>query len=265
MNRYLTAAQLKYDAREKISINLGTVIGAFLVHMACYLPVWFFTSFTPSWSIVQIVLFTVVGIAVSIYGAMFVLGENFVALSIACGQNASVNDVFYAFKNRLAGKLSLVKLIPVTITQAVWVMVVLFTLKLSEVMPTNEYMMELLSSGDYAKITALSEELLPYSTKYLMLLMLYFVVTIVVNIIFSQSLFFMLDYPNEDAGSILSKSISLMKGNWGRYLYLQLSFIPWHILAMCTFYISTIWSAPYMRMTYANFYLDIMKNEGENQ
>ena len=265
MNRYLSAAELKDQARGTLLVNLGTVVGAFLVHMACYFPVWLFASFTPSLSIIQILFCAVSAIVVSIYNAVLTLGENFVVLSASCGMPASVSDVFYAFRNHLVSKVAMVRIIPEAIITTVWMVVVVYTIKMSEVMPDNDYLMGILQSGDYETFNTLAEQLFPYSCRYLGLLAAYLIIKTLVNIIFSQTLFFMLDYPDEDAMTILSKSISLMRGHWGRYFYMQLSFILWYLLAFATCYISMIWTMPYMRVTYANFYLDLVKNKGEDR
>ena len=56
----------------------------------------------------------------------------------------------------------------------------------------------------------------------------------------------------------MKESIRLMKGNKGRSLYITLSFLPLAFLSVLTCYIGMIWLAPYMDMTMANFYRDII-------
>ena len=56
----------------------------------------------------------------------------------------------------------------------------------------------------------------------------------------------------------MKESIRLMKGNKGRSLYITLSFLPLAFLSVLTCYIGMIWLIPYMDMTMANFYRDII-------
>lgn len=74
----------------------------------------------------------------------------------------------------------------------------------------------------------------------------------------SQIFYLMLDYPNLSAKEVLALSIRIMKGNKGRLFYLNLSFVPMMILGILSFGIGFLWLNPYMRMTGAYFFLDIM-------
>ena len=55
----------------------------------------------------------------------------------------------------------------------------------------------------------------------------------------------------------LKKSTSLMKGNYGRFLFLQLSFLPWGILSVLAMYIPLLYVLPYMELSNAAFYRDV--------
>ncbi|MDO4276121.1 MAG: DUF975 family protein [Eubacteriales bacterium] len=55
----------------------------------------------------------------------------------------------------------------------------------------------------------------------------------------------------------LKVSVRMMKGKIGKYLLLQISFIPWMILSVFTLYIGLLWLMPYMEMTNVMFYRDI--------
>ena len=50
-----------------------------------------------------------------------------------------------------------------------------------------------------------------------------------------------------------------MKGHKGRYFYISVSFLPLALLCLVTFGIGFLWLAPYMGMTFANFYVDLMQ------
>ena len=49
----------------------------------------------------------------------------------------------------------------------------------------------------------------------------------------------------------------MMKGNFWRYVKLNLSFVPLLLLSVFTFYIALFWIIPYMEMSMATFYRDL--------
>ncbi|MFD1418909.1 DUF975 family protein [Companilactobacillus keshanensis] len=57
----------------------------------------------------------------------------------------------------------------------------------------------------------------------------------------------------------ITKSRQLMDGNKWRYFVLQLSYIGWYLLGYITFGIALIWVIPYVCMTNANFYKDLVE------
>ena len=70
---------------------------------------------------------------------------------------------------------------------------------------------------------------------------------------------------NELVGQIIKYNFKIMKGSYGRYLYMMLSFIPWYLCSFLTCGLSYIWTHPYIYSTYTNFYLDLVtkRKQGE--
>lgn len=60
--------------------------------------------------------------------------------------------------------------------------------------------------------------------------------------------------PEISGTEAIRRSSDMMEGYKMEYFILQLSFIGWNILAVCTFGILYIWLIPYMNATNANFY-----------
>jgi len=54
----------------------------------------------------------------------------------------------------------------------------------------------------------------------------------------------------------------MMKGHKWEYFVLVFSFIGWELLTIITLYIGQLWLNPYKKATYANYYLELKK---ENQ
>ncbi len=79
----------------------------------------------------------------------------------------------------------------------------------------------------------------------------------------SQSYYLVLDYPELPAMDTLKMSFRIMKGHKARLFLLQLSFLPLVIASCFTFAIGFLWLIPYMQMTYALFFLDLMSPKRE--
>lgn len=74
----------------------------------------------------------------------------------------------------------------------------------------------------------------------------------------SLSYYLLIDDAEMEASEALKKSVKLMKGNYGRYIYMQLSFLGLLILGVLTLYVGFIWIMPYMQMTEIEFYREII-------
>lgn len=74
----------------------------------------------------------------------------------------------------------------------------------------------------------------------------------------SLSFYLLLDFPNKSAQEILLLSLRIMNGHKRRWLYITLSFLPLIVLCLFSLNIGFLWLTPYMQMTYACFFLDIM-------
>lgn len=75
---------------------------------------------------------------------------------------------------------------------------------------------------------------------------------------YSQVYYLLLDFPDYSAKELLKMSWKLMKGNVGRLLYLQVSFIPMTLAGLLSFGIGFLFVLPYQNMTYTLFYLDLI-------
>ena len=82
---------------------------------------------------------------------------------------------------------------------------------------------------------------------------------IIAAINYSQVYFIKLDNPKLKTGEVLAKSKELMNGHKMDYFVLCLSFIGWFILGALTLGILYLWIIPYMSVTQANFYNELVK------
>ena len=95
---------------------------------------------------------------------------------------------------------------------------------------------------------------------YAVLLVAGYSILVFVHILLSQIFYLMLDFPDYTAPQLLHLAPKLMKGHKARLFYIMLSFVPLLLLCIFSCGIGYLWIYPYMQTTYANFYLDLMKN-----
>lgn len=271
MNRYLPCSILKKNARTQLFGKLGTVIGAFLVHILCLMPLYLCLEKIGLSTWQQIIIYVLADILLNLIGSVFSLGESLLYLKNASGGDIGVLDVFYGFQGQIA-KVIKVRLIPVLVTVISEIPIILlsnvYTRAFAEAIPDMDKFMsmyrEALFSGNPAKVEALMayvNPLMPLAGLLVLAYLFQILVIFIVGVVFGLSYYVILDYPELSAKDTILYSIRLLKGNVGRYVYMRLSFIPWIILAPFTCMISYVWFYIYRGGTMANFYLDLVNKK----
>lgn len=82
-----------------------------------------------------------------------------------------------------------------------------------------------------------------------------------ISLKYSQVYYLLLDFPDYSSKELLKMSWKLMKGNVGRLLYLQVSFLPLTLAGLLSFGIGLLFVLPYQNMTYTLFYLDLIQQQ----
>ena len=78
---------------------------------------------------------------------------------------------------------------------------------------------------------------------------------------YSMTFYVMVDF-NLSGTEAISKSVELMKGYKAKLFRLGLSFFGWYLLSSLTFGIGTIFLAPYVEATVAEFYAELLDCHG---
>ncbi len=169
-----------------------------------------------------------------VFTSVFQVGLSFYCLNLACGREVRAGDIFYGFRNQFKKALSI---------SAVFVLVSQLCSLPSTVI---NY---LISSGEF-------RQYLPAACGILFLCLLLYVP---LSLGISQTYMLMLDFPNLSATELIKLSINIMKGQKLRLFLIQLSFIPLILLSLLTFGIGDLWLNPYMNVTYAYFFLNLMQ------
>lgn len=175
-----------------------------------------------------------------IFTTIFSIGLALVALNIACGNYVQTSDIFYGFRNDFSKAF-----------------------KISAVLVLIEQVMQIpytyLNYALYYTNTDQETLILP-----LILLVAGIILYVILHLGFSQVLFLYLDFPGHSAGQLIRESLRIMKGHKKRFFLLGLSFLPLLLLVVLTFGLGALWLTPYMQLTYAFFFLDLMHSRNNN-
>lgn len=237
MNQYKTSAELKANAKEALLGKYGVSVSAsFLYISLTYIITEISQIFLLVPGIVGKTLYYLSIFAIAVFTGIFAYGLKFFFLKIACKAPVKVSDIYYGFTSNLKEILKAQFFISL-ISYVAFLPYYIF----NEIMP--------------------SEKLADYIGLYFILFGLGLLGEFVVMLLYNQTFFIMLDFPNYDAKKALAFSKELMKGNKGRFIYLIVSFLPLMLLGMLTCCIGYLWLIPYVQTTYAYFYLDLVQNK----
>ncbi len=254
-SHYKSNAELKYLARMQMGGHFGLLIGTMLIP---FLISFFCTSILLSQS--YLVNF-VIGIIIQTLLSVLQVGATLIYLKTACNMPAQIGDLFDGFRNNLPVALEIGLLL--TIISSVCMIP-------SDIMSIRVLNSPALSVPEITETTTLNEMMEFYGIfysimgTYYLLTLACILVSFLLQLVFVPAYYLMLDFPEWGAMKILKKSIEVMHGNKLRYVLLQISFLPLILLSVFTCGLTMIWVAPYMQMTNANFYLDIMAVKNRN-
>ncbi len=79
---------------------------------------------------------------------------------------------------------------------------------------------------------------------------------------YAMAPYIMAENPNKGVFESINDSKRMMNGHKMELFMLSLSFIPWLLLVGVTFGIAIIYVAPYMQLTFANFYKEVKAMDG---
>lgn len=99
---------------------------------------------------------------------------------------------------------------------------------------------------------------------FVVLGMIFFIVPgIIIALGLSQTMFILADNPELSPIKALEKSWEMMKGYKWDYFIMGLRFIPLFFLCILSLFIGFLWLAPYMQVSYANYYDALKYAHGE--
>ena len=188
-------------------------------------------------STLGIIIGVIISFILTIFGTILSVGQCSFYLNIACEQPYQFSDLFTGFKIHPDKTI---------ITQ-----VIIQLLTLLPLLPAIVVM--LITTAFYAQNIVISFLVACF------LLIIGAGISWWISLRFSQVYYLLLDFPDYSAMDLLKMSWKLMKGNVGRLLYIQVSFIPLTLAGLLSFGIGLLFVQPYQNMTYTLFYLDLMQ------
>ncbi len=237
MERHATSAELKARAKGQLLGKYGTVIPAVLIVEAIMLVVGNVVSFPVDMqSMPGILVSFIVDCFLQLLGGIFIAGQTYLYLNISCGGNIRISDVFYGFTHHP--------------DKAILIQLFQLLLMLASFVPL------FLCLGLWMVIDSLYM-LIPVTLTFCLGLVL----SVIIMLMYSQSYFVMLDFPDLSAVQCLRFSRRIMKGSKARRFYLDVSFLPLYLLGLLTCCIGLLFVIPYVNTTYSNFYLELMSKK----
>ena len=237
MNQYKTSAELKALAKESL---MGKYKTAILISLFYTIITYIITEISSVFLLIPgipgTLLYYIFIFIFTVFTGIFAYGFQYSFLKLSCNVPVNKNDIFYGFTKNTKEILK-AQLWRTVISYVTFIPCYVF----------NEI---------------IDPEQLPnYIGVYALLFGLGLLGRFVVMLLYNQTFFAMLDFPDYNAKKALAFSRELMKGNKGRFIYLIVSFIPLFLLGMLTCCIGFLWIIPYMQTTLAHFYLDLVQNK----
>lgn len=240
MERHATSAELKARAKGQLLGKYGTVIPAVLAVEIIMLSISGVISFPLNPQTIPGAIGSfIVECLMQLLGGIFIAGQTYLYLNISCGGNIRVSDVFYGFTHH-PDRAILIQLLQLLLMLAAYVP--LFVVLGLWMVIDSIYMLILVAVTFCFGL----------------------IVSVIISLMYSQSYFVMLDFPDFTALQCLRYSRRIMKGSKARRFYLDMSFIPLYLLGLLTCCIGLLFVIPYVNTTYSNFYLELMsKRNGQ--
>lgn len=179
------------------------------------------------------ILFDVLLAAAGILMGVMNAGIALYFLNLACGQAASLRDLFYGFRTDSKKFLVISAAIVLCQTICLW---------------PGQYLLQNYLSTHDAKWVLYALAAAGVG--------LCFYVPISLGI--ALSFYLILDFPQNSGRETLSLCWRMMRGHRGRLFQLELGFLPLMLLCILSFGVGFLWLEPYMQMSYACFFLDLM-------
>lgn len=234
-------SELKAMAREDLKGKYSLLIGAtLLVSLIGSMGSSLAASLFRGDSLFDFIMGQVVSVIVSLIASVFSVGLYYMYLKTARKEKAGYGDMVYLFMHQ-PDRVILVSMV----TTAVQYICLL------------PYFVKLYRIGNLVLADLGAQELLTNAGQLSLYFLAGTLVTTILTLPLSLSFYLLIDHEEMEAGEAIRTSVKLMKGNYGRYIYLLLSFLGLLLLGLCGFYIGILWVGVYLQMAEVEFYREL--------
>ena len=235
--RKKTNRQLKRYALDAFQLKPGMAIGAALSVFIIQFGATLITSMLfPISTVLSIVLGEIFSLALTVLTCLFEAGMYYMFLCLSRGEESWYGQLLWFFQHD-PDRIILASTVMAAIT---WL----------TSLPFSIY-------NYTAPIPATQEQMMQYLTTSGALYLASIVLGTLIMIPLRLTYYILADEPEISSMEALKKSRELMKGNFVRYVLLQLSFLPWMLLSAIAMYIPMLYVFPYMELTNVALYRDI--------
>jgi len=235
--RKKTNRQLKRYAMEAFQLKPGMAIGAAISVFVIQLGATLITSVLfPVNTVMSIVLGEIFSLALTVLTCLFEAGMYYMFLCLSRGEESWYGQLLWFFQHD-PDRIILASTVMAVIT---WI----------TTLPFSIY-------NYTAPIATTQEQMMQYLTTSGALYLVSIVLGTLIMIPLRLTYYILADEPEIGSMEALKKSRELMKGNFVRFVLLQLSFLPWMLLSAVAMYIPMIFVLPYIELTNVAFYRDI--------
>lgn len=232
---YKSSSQLKALSREQLKGRYAIAVGATflttLISMAVSLLV---TAFAKTDSTASIIIYYLISFIISLLTAVLGIGLVKFFLNLVKNETYQVSNIFWGFQNH---------------PDKVIVITIILTLI---------FFVCLIPGMGLLFVYAITYERLVFVLA-MFALIVGIVAMIIIGITYSQVGCIIADNSQYSVLEIMRTSRDMMKGQKGRYFYLQISFIGWYLLSILSCGIALLWIEPYRICTNIYFYTDLKK------
>ncbi|MEY8428022.1 DUF975 family protein [Lachnospiraceae bacterium 46-15] len=230
-----SSSELKYMAKELLLghyglfIGAGLIIGSISVAVSLVLNIVF-----PLNTTVSMILYFICSLIVGLLSNILIMGYLKMFLNLSRGQETNLGTLGFAFSNQ---------------PDRVILLTLLMTL----------LMLLCILPGILLILAADFMHLISVSALGIFVLLAGCIAAIILALNYALAALLYLDTPEKGVIQLMRESRRLMKGNRVRFFYLQISFFGLVLLSLLTCYIGMLWLIPYMQMTSALFYRNVLQ------
>lgn len=229
-----SSSELKNLAKKLLSGHYGLLIGAlFLLSAGAAAIGLVLSSVFSGTDHFSTVLYCICTLIIELLSTVFSVGYTKLILDISRGKDSRLGTLLYGFSHQpdriillavLVGLITFACILPGVLLIAVSVMLNMTLLMLT---------------GFLALIAGL-------------------VFAIILDYSYSMIFYLYLDHPEKGVIQVMRESRTMMRGNKGRFFYLEISFIGLILLSVLTCFLGYFWLMPYMSMTTVLFYRNLI-------